>query len=1510
MRYILGLDLGTNSVGWAVVEAIIDEDGKEKLVKINSLGSRIIPMDAATLGDFNAGKTVSKTKNRTERRLMRRILQRKVLRRERLLRVLSLMNFLPKHYAQCLDRYGKIISDPEPKLAWVKEDGCYRFLFQESFSEMLSDFYGKNPELRASGKRIPYDWTIYYLRKKALTQKITKEELAWILLHFNQKRGYYQLRVEEDQQSKSKREDYYELKVISVEDTGEKKGKRSLYKITFENGWEFDYSSVLSPDWVGKTKSFIVTTELEKDGKEKTDDSGKIKRSFRAPKDDDWELLKKKAESGIEESHKTVGTYIYDALLQNPQQKIRAKLISTIDRKYYKDELNRILEKQKEFHTELNDRELYEACVDALYPNNLAHRDLLYKQCDFTDLLVEDILFYQRPLKSKKSLIDECPYESHVYKKAGKIERVPLKCIARSHPLYQEFRLWQFISNLRIYQRQKEVNGKLEVDADVTSQFLKSESDYVVLYEWLNSQKEIKQNALLKHLRLKSAEYRWNYVEDKAYPCNATHALLIERLGKAGVKSSFLNGETEESLWHLLYSISDLTELKKALQAFAGKHNLDVEPFVGAFLRVPPFEKRYGAYSAKAIKKLLPLMRMGKYWREEAIDSSTRVKITKIITGEYDAQISERVREKVGHLEDVADFCGFPLWKACYLVYGRHSEPNTAEQWKEPSDIDRYLKSFKQHSLRNPIVEQVIMEALRTVRDIWKQVGRIDEIHVELGREMKNPADKRAAMTKRILENENTNLRIKSLLYEFMNNPEWNIEDVHPYSPMQQEKLRIYEEGAMAEDAKGVPVDILRKFNEKDAAKRPTKSDVVKYKLWLEQHYHSPYTGEGIPLAKLFTPAYEIEHVIPRKRYFDDSLSNKVICESAVNKLKGAMTGYEFIKNRSGEIVLTGEGNSKVEIFSVEKYEQFVKDNYSQNRAKMRKLLMEDIPDDFIDRQLNDSRYISRMVKSLLSNVVRENGELEATSKNVIVCSGGVTDRLKKDWGINDVWNKIILPRFERLNELSKDGSTYTVYNKSGKLIPYMPLEYQKGFNKKRIDHRHHAMDAIVIACASRNIINYLNNESAKGNAEVSRRDLQKILCSKQVTDEQGNYQYLVDKPWSTFTQDVYTALSGVIASFKQNIRVIGKASNYYWHYNESGKKVLSKQVKGNGWTVRKPLHKDTFYGEVNIRKETTTTLKKAIKNPKVIVEKDLKRKLLDLLREGVDYAGIKKYFETNKDAWQDVNLQKIRVYCFTDDTKDRFFASRKLLNDFSTEKIEKIEDKIGKVTDTGIQKILRRHLAANGGDPQVAFSPEGIERMNANLAALNLGKLHQPIYKVRICEEANKYPVGERNGKIAKFVEAAKGTNLFFAVYESESVDKQTGEIVRKRVFDTVPLRDVIERQMHGLSSVPETDSSGNQLKFVLSPNDLVYVPTEAERAAGKVFEPINKERIYKMVSCNGSQCFFIKSNVAAMLRDKFEFTSSNKMECALTKEMIKEICIPIKVDRLGNIIDKNLSL
>ena len=121
---------------------------------------------------------------------------------------------------------------------------------------------------------------------------------------------------------------------------------------------------------------------------------------------------------------------------------------------------------------------------------------------------------------------------------------------------------------------------------------------------------------------------------------------------------------------------------------------------------------------------------------------------------------------------------------------------------------------------------------------------------------------------------------------------------------------------------------------------------------------------------------------------------------------------------------------------------------------------MDDIPAEFIQRQLNDSRYISKVMKGLLSNIVRttdEDGNLEreAISKNVITCNGSVTTRLKRDWGLGEVWNAIVLPRFQRLNEIT-GRDCFTALNSHGQEIPAMPLELQKGFSIKRIDHRHH----------------------------------------------------------------------------------------------------------------------------------------------------------------------------------------------------------------------------------------------------------------------------------------------------------------------------------------------------------------------------------------------------------------------------------------------------------------------
>lgn len=635
MKKIVGLDLGTNSIGWALINAYIDEYNKEHLYGIEACGSRIIPMDAAILGNFDKGNSISQTADRTSYRGIRRLRERHLLRRERLHRILDLLGFLPKHYSDSLNRYGKFLNDIECKFPWVKDEtGSYKFIFQESFKEMLANFTEHHPILIANNKKVPYDWTIYYLRKKALTQKISKEELAWILLNFNQKRGYYQLRGEEEE-TPNKLVEYYSLKVEKVEDSGEKKGKDTWYNVHLENGMIYRRTSNIPLDWEGKTKEFIVTTDLEADGSPKKDKEGNIKRSFRAPKDDDWTLIKKKTEADIDKIKMTVGAYIYDTLLQKPDQKIRGKLVRTIERKYYKNELYQILKTQSEFHEELRDKQLYIACLNELYPNNEPRRNSISTR-DFCHLFIEDIIFYQRPLKSKKSLIDNCPYEENRYidKESGEIKHASIKCIAKSHPLYQEFRLWQFIVNLRIYRK--------ETDVDVTQELLPTEADYVTLFEWLNEKKEIDQKAFFKYppfgFKKTTSNYRWNYVEDKPYPCNETHAQIITRLGKAHIPKAFLSKEKEETLWHILYSIEDKQEIEKALHSFANKNNLS-EEFIEQFKNFPPFKKEYGSYSAKAIKKLLPLMRMGKYWSIENIDNGTRIRINKIIDGEYDENI-------------------------------------------------------------------------------------------------------------------------------------------------------------------------------------------------------------------------------------------------------------------------------------------------------------------------------------------------------------------------------------------------------------------------------------------------------------------------------------------------------------------------------------------------------------------------------------------------------------------------------------------------------------------------------------------------------------------------------------------------------------------------------------------------------------------------------------------------------------------------------------------------------
>ena len=1536
MKKILGLDLGTNSIGWAVLET--DFDKKEG--RILDLGSRILPMSQDQLDKFGKGQSISQTAERTKYRSVRRLYERAKLRRERLHRVLNILGFLPEHYKEKID-FDKNPGQfkEEVKLNYRRtETGKYEFIFMDSFNEMIKDF---------SNKKVSYDWTLYYLRKKALSYKISKEELAWIILNFNQKRGYYQLRGEEEDNQDDKIKTYEVLTVDKVIKTEERtKGKNeALYDIYFTNGWKYDKPTTKPENWIGKTKEFIVTTSTTKEGK--------VKRTYKSVNSEkDWIAIKQKTEQDLDnyisqDDNRTVGTYIYDRLLQDPNIKIKGKLIRTIERKYYKEELNKILTKQIELQPELFTSDLYEKCIFDLYPHNDIHRNNI-KQKDFKYLFIDDIIFYQRPLKSKKSTIAGCQYETRSYYKTvldeqtGEEKRIkvqtPLQVIHKSHPLYQEFRLWQFLKNLRIYQKEVQIDDKLKINYDITDKLLKNEEDWVALFDFLNDKKDVTQKQIIDFFvkqnlidKKEKDNYRWNYVEDKKYPANETRATFLSRLKKVkGFDIQNFNYEFIKNLWHIIYSIKDNQQFEKALKTFALKHNLDEETFVENFKKYPSFKNDYGAYSEKALKKILPLMRRGKYWNKQAISQEVINRIESIMERVNAMQLPENpTKEQVEKaLDKVADddipkqiiksfipfrsknpLSGLNTYQACYAIYNRHSETKDITQWKTPEDIDKYLDKFKQHSLRNPIVEQVIMETLRTVRDIWKKYGKFDEIHLELGRELKNPAEKRKQITQRITENQNTNERIRLLLNEMV---EYGAK---PYSPKHQEILKIYEEGIWQnpdtkfEKLSKEDIIKIRKNQSPTTTKKlsPTRQDIQKYKLWLEQGYISPYTGKSIPLSKLFSTEYEIEHIIPQSRYFDNSMNNKVICESDVNIDKSNKTAYEYIKEKGGSSI---NGHK---LFTLEEYEQHVKRYFSRNRTKLKNLLSEDIPDSFIERQINDTRYISKFIKGLLSNIVREDGEQEATSKNLISVVGSITDRLKQDWGLNDVWNEIILPRFEKLNQLTGTND-FTTYNTQGKIIPDVPDELKKGFSKKRIDHRHHAMDALVIAACTRKHIQYINSL----NNQKIKYDLRPSLMVK---NKNGNYIFI--KPWKNFTVDAKKALETTVVTFKQNLRIINRTNNKYWKY-VNGKKQLVKQ-EGKNFAIRKPLHKETFSGlvfikdkkEVSFNKKLLEALKKEnLEEKYILVNKQLHKKIRELERKHFSHSQIISYFKREKYLFEEKSIKKVEVFFLKKAT-----ATRKELSQITSEK------QINNITDEGIRLILKKHIENYKNEKgkynfSEAFSPEGIEALNKNITYLNKGKPHKPIYHVRLYEVGDKFPISQKKefNKHKKYVEAAQGTNLYFAIYKN---------VNGKRQYETVPLYQAIAHQKEqvqkGIPYQKQTpipiNSNLGEFLFTLSPGDLVYVPTDEEikNPSSVNFENLSKEqvdRMYVVNDFNDTTIYFTPIHLSKNIAPKEVDLSINKKNKKLkgsfdTKtanfkdKQIKKICWKLKTDRLGNIIE-----
>lgn len=1679
MKKVLGLDLGTNSIGWALVEI----DHENKIVKILGLGSRILTMDAAEIAKFESGaKLESTAAKRTTQRSPRKLNERYLLRRDRLHCVLNLLNALPEHYKLSIEfenekgkRSGKFKKGTEEKLAYFKdENGKFQFLFEDAYLQMENEFRNKYPEmfnLTKNGKQIklPFDWTLYYLRHKAVTDKnfeLTKEQLAWITLSFNQKRGYEKVIGQDEKAQKDgeltdsfvgkvksvkklENEEAYEIvlvdnsnesiqlfkyneetnipiteigdlkeveivskyddegtidpkkteyiinevrefKIVDVKNTGNKRKENFVFEVELETGWKKEQQSKYLPKWKDTCRDFIIKTKYDETGNriKKGADQG---RNINIPKEEDWTLMKLKTETSLtsfnaKNNTKGVASFVYYNLLQNPKQKIKGDLITVIEREYYREELDIIYKNQEKFHPELRkeNRAIYEQAIQLLYPNNVSHQKTI-KELDFNHLISEDILMYQRDLKSKKSLIANCAYEKENYtrtdEKTGKTFQNALKAIHKSNPIYQEFRLWQFIKRLKVI---KKIDSSGNVNVDVSSQLLTNDIKEE-LYEFLNDKESVREKDLLgfinkkhKDLVVSADNYKWNFTSEKE-PCNPTRykfILLSKRVLGAKYKE-FLTPENEYRLWHFFYSVKKKDEfnkgLKNVLSKLLEKSNLSqdyLNDLIKSYSSFGGYANDYGTYSEKAIKKLLPFLRLGIYWNENEVES---------ILSKANQEVKQKVLDKEEINGELKDFQGLWVSSACYLVYGRYSEVGEVQFWKSPVDIENYLKNeFKQHSLNNPVVEKVLVETLHVVKDIWNHFGSgqenfFDKIHIELGREMKKNNKQKEKDDKNNKENRKANERIIELLKELKSTNS----SLQEKSPFQQEKLRILEDGLLSSiefDKDTTEYQLSNgKITKKEIKEITSKeistisrSDFERYKLWLDQRYQSPYTGKFIKLSDLFDRRkYEIEHIFPQERITLNAMYNKVICETEVNKDKSSTTGYGYIANAKSKEIFSTAHNTKIKVLSIDAYEELVNNNFTGKKKEI--LLSKDIPEDFTNSQLNNSQYISKMAMKLLSNIVREKDEDTFRSKNVLATNGTITTTLKRHWQLNDTWNEIIAPRFKRLNELTDSNlfGDYREINGHQVFINTVPEETNKNFDPKRIDHRHHALDALVIALTSENHVQYLNNISSQNDDEEKKLNTRKGIKYQLTNTRKGANE---DKEWyflppaqirtkdgieafeyhfgetksKVFKEVAKNALERTVASFKQKNKIIRQRWNKYLKPVE-GKIELVKQeelkLKTN-YNIRKRLHEDTYYGKVKLQNNKST--KKNVINIK----------LKKALEEGYDFynSNLQNLVNSLKSENLSINdiVEKLEKENPTVFVYEKFVATRfkNNLESFASIPSDKIIKAIESISATSIQRILMNHLENYKEiiDGEVkyqnenAFSPDGIKEMNNNIITLNNGKFHHPIYKVRTIDAlGTKFSVSEEGSKSSKYVVTAAGSNAFCGFYQKGN----------ERKFYIPTLRESVQSLKDGFSPCPAShpDDADFKLIFFLNPSDLVYVPNDDEKENPNLvdFTNLNKEqinRIYKFTDGSGTTMNFIPANIANPIIDLkadehkkikenllfWKETNENKKgevikikplfnevglgsenktksQNSFNRDQIKAICWKLKIDRLGNI-------
>ena len=592
MKKILGLDLGTNSIGWAVVNEAENTDEQSSIIR---LGVRVNPLTTDEINNFEKGKSITTNADRTLKRSMRRNLQRYKLRRKNLIELL-------------------------------KQHG---FITDETI-------------LSENGNRTTFE--TYRLRAKAATVEISLQEFARVLLMINKKRGYKSSRkvksndegqaIDSIDVAKKLYDDnltpgQYALQLLERK----QKNLPDFYRSDLQNELNkvLDYQRQFYPEIItedfkeqlngknGKQTWGLCRDVMKVEGKKR-----ETKGAEQRLENYKWRVKALSQKLDLEQiavviqeingqitnasgylgnisdrskvlrlNHLTVGQYQMQQLDANPHYSLKNQVFYRQD---YLDEFETIWETQAKFHKELT-TELKEEIRDV-------------------------VIFYQRKLKSQKGLISYCEFESRQveYEENGKkkTRTIGLKVCPKSSPLFQEFRIWQRLNDIIVSgsvmpNNQKDLFG-WSSDFGFGKRPL-TEEEKQELFNQLTVKEKLSKTEVIKLLfaNVKDADIKFKELDGNRTLAKIYNVLDTFKIDRKNYKfDSSVEGKDFEKqpiyqLWHLLYSFEgeDNELIKKLTQKFG--FNIDCAKALANLT----FESDYSNLSAKALRKILPHLKDG-----------------------------------------------------------------------------------------------------------------------------------------------------------------------------------------------------------------------------------------------------------------------------------------------------------------------------------------------------------------------------------------------------------------------------------------------------------------------------------------------------------------------------------------------------------------------------------------------------------------------------------------------------------------------------------------------------------------------------------------------------------------------------------------------------------------------------------------------------------------------------------------------------------------------------------